>query len=38
MIRLHTRTATPAAQHLLIGLLLLCLALAVWFVRRRAAQ
>lgn len=38
MIRLHTRTATPAGQHLLIGLLLVCLALAVWFVRRRTAQ
>ena len=37
MIRLHTRTATPAGQHLLIGLFLVCLALAVWFVRRRTA-
>ena len=38
MIRLHTRTATPARQHLLIASILIILAFAVWFVRRRLAR
>ena len=38
MIRLHTRTATPARQHLMIAGILIFLAFAVWFLRRRFAR